>query len=29
MVEFFKPIEHQLNTIQHYLNARGKNTNVI
>ena len=28
-LKFFMPIEHQLNVVKHYFNARGKNTDVI
>ena len=27
--KFFKPIKHQVNAVQHHLNAWGKNTNII
>ena len=28
-VELFKPIEHQLNTVHHYHNVQGKNTDIV
>ena len=28
-MKFFQPIKHQLNPVQHYFNAWGKNTNII
>ena len=28
-VVFFQPIKRQLNPVQHYFNAQGKNTNII